>query len=171
MYDFLGENGSQDKTPQFLTPRAFPGYTFTYNHTLLAQRVHDILTLIAYASSDERAGQIDLIGVNGAAPWAAAASALAGGAVDRLAVDTQSFRFIELESYRDPDFVPGAVKYGDLPGILSLSAPRPIWVAGEDEAPVLVSAVYKASGKKDGVTLFEGSGDATIQSLVSWLLR
>ena len=169
--EFLGENGSPDKTRKVLNPRAFAGYTFTYNHTLFAQRVHDILTLITYASSDQRVGQIDLIGVNGAAPWAAAASALAGGAVDRLGVDTRSFRFIELESYRDPDFLPGAVKYGDLPGILSLSAPRPIWVAGEAEAPVLVSAVYQASGKKDGVTLFEGSGEAMIQSLVSWLLR
>ena len=91
--------------------------------------------------------------------------------MDRLAVDTRSFRFIELESYRDPNFLPGAVKYGDLPGLLSLSAPRPIWVAGEAEVPVTVSAVYQASGKKDGVTSFDGSGETAIQALVKWLLR
>src|SRR6185295_14704493 len=27
----------------------FPGYTFGYNRTVLAERVHDILTLVAYA--------------------------------------------------------------------------------------------------------------------------
>ena len=169
--EFLGENKPPGQTRKILNPRAFAGYTFTYNHTLFAQRVHDILKLIAYASSDERTRRIDLVGVNGAAPWAAAASALAGGVVDRLAVDTRSFRFIELESYRDPNFLPGAVKYGDLPGLLSLSAPRPIWVAGEAEVPVTVSAVYQASGKKDGVTSFDGSGEAAIQALVKWLLR
>ena len=169
--EFLGENTPPNQTRKVLNPRPFAGYTFTYNHTLFAQRVHDILTLIAYASSDERTQQIDLVGVNGAAPWAAAANALAGGVVDRLAVDTRSFRFVELESYRDPNFLPGGVKYGDLPGILSLSAPRPIWVSGEVEIPITVSAVYQASGKKDAVTLFEGSGEAAIQSLVSWLLR
>ncbi len=169
--EFLGENKPSDQTRKVLNPRPFAGYTFTYNHTLFAQRVHDILTLIAHASSDEHTQRIDLIGVNGAAPWAAAASALAGSVVDRLGVDTQSFRFVELESYRDPDFLPGAVKYGDLPGILSLSAPRPIWVGGEVKLPVAVSAVYQASGSGTSVTSFDGSGKAAIQSLVSWLLR
>ena len=169
--EFLAENKPPGQTRKVLNSQAFAGYTFTYNHTLFAQRVHDILKLIAYASSDERTRRIDLVGVNGATPWAAAASALAGGVVDRLAVDTRSFRFIELESYRDPNFLPGAVKYGDLPGLLSLSAPRPIWVAGEAEVPVTVSAVYQASGKKDGVTSFDGSGEAAIQALVKWLLR
>ncbi len=169
--EFLGENSPPEQTRKVLNPRPFAGYTFTYNHTLFAQRVHDVLTLIAYASSDERTRRIDLVGVNGAAPWTAAASALAGGLVDRLAVDTRSFRFIELESYRDPNFLPGAVKYGDLPGLLSLTAPRPIWVAGEAKVPDTLSAVYQASGKKGAVALFDGSGEAAIQELVDWLLR
>ena len=29
------------------------------------------------------------------------------------------------------NFVPGAVKYGDLHALLALNAPRPLWVAGE----------------------------------------
>ncbi len=169
--EFLGENEPPRQTRKVLNSRPFAGYTFTYNHTLFAQRVHDILTLIAYASSDDRTQQLDLIGVNGAAPWAAAASAVADRVVDRLAVDTKSFRFIGLESYRDPDFLPGAVKYGDLPGLLSLSAPRPIWVGGEAKVPLMVSALYQASGKSNSVTLFDGSAEATIQALVRWVIH
>ena len=63
------------------------------------------------------------------------------------------------------------MKYGDLPGLLSLTAPRPIWVAGEAKVPDTLSAVYQASGKKGAVALFDGSGEAAIQELVDWLLR
>ena len=38
----------------------------------------------------------------------------AGAAVSRVAVDTAGFRFEKVASIDDPDFWPGAVKYGDL---------------------------------------------------------
>ena len=78
--------------------------------------------------------ELTLIGADGAGPWAAAASARAGDAVSRAIVDTGGFRFASLTSYLDPDFLPGAVKYGDLPALLALSGPR-LWVAGEKAAP------------------------------------
>jgi hypothetical protein len=54
--------------------------------------------------------------------------------VSRAIVDTKGFRFAGLDSYLHPDFLPGAVKYGDLPGLLALSAPR-LWIAGEKTVP------------------------------------
>lgn len=47
-----------------------------------------------------------------------------------LAVDTEGFRFSTTGIY-DPNFLPGAVKYGDLPTLLALTAPTPLWLAGE----------------------------------------
>ena len=39
-------------------------------------------------------------------------------------IDDLTFRFANLKSYRDPDFLPGAVKYGDLPALLKISHAR-----------------------------------------------
>ena len=59
-------------------------------------------------------------GVEGAGVIAAAASALAEGSVAQLVTDLEGFRFAALKSAWDVNFLPGAVKYGDVEGILSL---------------------------------------------------
>jgi hypothetical protein len=71
--------------------------------------------------------------MHGAGHWAAAARAIAGGDIDRCAVETEGFRFGQLTSFWDGDFLPGAVKYGDLNGLLVQSAPRSLWVKDKDE--------------------------------------
>jgi dienelactone hydrolase len=152
-------------------PREFAGFTFGYNHTLFAQRVHDILTLIAYVRGDDHAAKgVHLLGVNGAGPLVAAARVVAASAVDRAAVDTAGFRFADLTSYRDPNFLPGAVKYGDLPAMLALSSPLPLWIGGEQgKLPTPIQAAYDASGKPDAVTSspLQNATDAA----VGWLLN
>ena len=45
-------------------------------------------------------------------------------------MDTEGFRFSTTTLY-DPNFLPGAVKYGDMPTLLALTAPTPLWLAGE----------------------------------------
>jgi hypothetical protein len=115
---------------------------------------------------------VDLVGVEGAGPWAAAARAQAGAAVGRAVVDTQGFRFRNLTSYRDLNFLPGAVKYGDLPGLLALSAPHKLWLAGEEgEVPAIVSAAYKAAGRADHVVSFSGDRGDAARAAVKWLLE
>ena len=71
---------------------------------------------------------IDLVGLDGGAAWVAAAKAQAGKAVDRVAIDTAGFRFAKAKSIDDPDFWPGAVKYGDLPAVLALDAEGELWL-------------------------------------------
>ncbi len=111
--------------------RAFAGYTYGYNDTLFAQRVHDILTILA--TMTEEADTITLIGSDGAAPLAAVAAALAGDAVTNLALDTGGFRFATLTDYRDVNFLSGAVKYGDLSGVLNLCSPKSTFVRTAEE--------------------------------------
>ena len=103
--------------------REFAGYTHGYNHSVFAQRTHDVLTLIAYARSTG-AKHVHLVGSGKTGPIAAAAGAIAGDQVDRVIVDNADFRFADIASYRHPDFIPGAVKYGDLPGLLSILPPE-----------------------------------------------
>jgi hypothetical protein len=153
--EFLSDGVPLTEGRASTNPRAYAGYTFGYNDPLFAQRVHDILTLVSFARSDEfGAKRIHLVGVNGAGPWAAAARAGAGDEVDVTAIDTEGFRFADLESYRDVNFLPGAVKYGDLPALLALAAPHKLWISGETEKSLgVVTAAYAASRRSQNLTI------------------
>lgn len=131
--------------PKVANPREYAGFTYGYNAPLFSQRVHDLLTLLAFVSTyEQKPKEIALIGTNGAGPWVAAARAQAGDVVTRAVVDAPGFRFAALKSWRHPDFLPGALKYGDLPAILGLSAPQPLWLIGE-APPASLKAAYAAT--------------------------
>ena len=151
-------------------PREFAGYTYCYNDTLFARRVHDTLTLVSFASDQEhKAKQIHMIGINGAGPLVAMARAIAGNAVDNAAIDTAGFRFANLTSYRDVNFLPGSVKYGDLPAILALCSPHPLWLAGEKgRIPGVLQSAYAAAEARNAVN--SSSSANTTREAVSWLL-
>jgi hypothetical protein len=164
--------GDQRLTQQAVVKntRESAAYTFCYNETVFASRVHDVLTLVTWIRNDEhKPKRLNVIGVDGAAAIAAAARAIAGGAVNKLAVDTAGFRFADLTSYRDPDFVPGAVKYGDLPSLLALSAPHPLWFGGEQgKVPEITISAYNAAEQQDQVT--SSAQQNAADAAVGWLL-
>jgi hypothetical protein len=148
-------------------PRTYAGYSYTYNNTLFVQRVHDLLTMTAWVNGNEHGPDaLHAVGVNGGAPLLAAARVIAGDQLTNVAVVTKGFQFGSLNRWQDAQFVPGAVKYGDLPGLLSLSAPYPLWVGNESELP-LVAGAYKPSG----ALTFGGQTGNSISDAVSWLLR
>jgi dienelactone hydrolase len=145
-------------------------YTFGYNRALFAQRVHDVLTLVRFIQTDEQHGpeKIHLVGLGPVAgPIAAAARAQAGGAIAKAAIDTGGFRFASLDRVSDPMFLPGAVKYHDVPGLLALSAPQPLWLAGEGDGAT-VAAAYAAGGQPDALTTAK---TADVSAAVDWLVH
>jgi dienelactone hydrolase len=170
--EFLADGKPLDQNRVVSNPREYAGFTYGYNDTLFAQRVHDILTLVSFVRNDEHhPDRVDLVGIHGAGPWVVAARAVARDAVDRALVNTGGFRFVDLKSYRDVNFLSGAVKYGDLPGLLSLSAPGDLWLVGEDgKLPEIVAAAYQAAGNPDGVTSFAGSLTEARRAAIDWLL-
>ncbi|NNE00651.1 MAG: hypothetical protein HKN47_25325, partial [Pirellulaceae bacterium] len=102
--------------------RSYSAFTFGYNRTLVAQRVGDLLSVVRHANHLAK-GNIRLVATGGAAPWAAAAAPMIPSQyLQRTLIDTQGFRFANVESYRDANFVPGAVKYGDLPVLLAIGS-------------------------------------------------
>jgi hypothetical protein len=151
----------------------YAGYTFGYNQSLFAQRAADILTVIAFVRGhDLKPEKVHLIGLDGpAGAWAAAARAQAGEAVDRAAIGTAGFRFANLKAIDDPNFLPGAVKYGDLPGLLALAAPGELWINGEREVPAIVSAAYSAAGKADAVKLVDPADADVAEAAAAWIAR
>jgi hypothetical protein len=92
--------------------------------------------------------ELILVGTGGAGPIAATAGAIAGDAVQQVIIDTQGFRFASITSYLDPNFFPGAIKYGDLPAILALNAPRPLILIGEETVPSKTGFLYSRMGKQ-----------------------
>ncbi|MHC4628768.1 MAG: acetylxylan esterase, partial [Planctomycetota bacterium] len=167
--EFLADSKPLTEARASSNPRAFTGYTFGYNHPLFAQRVHDVLTLVSFACG-EQFKHIHLVGVNGAGAIVAAALSQAGADVDSAAVDTGGFRFANLESYRDVNFLPGAVKYGDLPALLALSTPHRLLVCGETEESLgIVKSAYAASGRAQHLSIDHGQRQGISARILQWL--
>ena len=148
--EFLAPGQTLLEARQVKNPREFAAFTLGYNRALCAQRAHDVLSIVSWLRYAEplRSDVIGLLSCKGTAPWAAAALAQSRGAVDRAAIDTAGFRFANLKSVRDINLLPGVVKYGDLPGLLSLAGPMSLWLAGEgSEVPAIIAAGYRSAGQ------------------------
>jgi len=180
---FLQGGEPVKQTRVVANPREFAGYTFGYNPALFAQRTDDVLSIVSFLRHanvgpcpNPDLKNISIAGWNGSGPIVAAAGALAGDAIDRTAIDTQRFRFGQLLDYRDPMFLPGGAKYLDLPGLIALHVPRPLWLAGEGSQPATITAAYNAASLTDGVVtygLVPFTGEAAQQEAAAsqWLLK
>ncbi len=168
--EFLPTGEALQQTPRVKNPREAAAYTFGYNHTVFASRVHDVLTLIAFARQRMPEQQVDLAGLSGSGPWAAAALSVVGDAVDKAVVDTWGFRFATVDDLHSPEFLPGGAKYFDLPGMLALARSR-IWLAGESENTVSVLIqTWQATDRSDHLTIYDGPEDEIPAQAVRWLL-
>ena len=146
------------------------------HHALFAQRTHDVLSLVKFlrsakVGSHTNPSSVVVAGFGGSSPIVAAARALAGDAIDRAAVDTGGFRFGKVLDYRDPQFLPGGAKYLDLPGMLALGAPHPLWLAGEGSRLELISAAYDAGGQAKQFSVFSGDDSQKEAAAIEWLLK
>ena len=170
--EFLADGQPVKQTRKVKNPREAGAYTFGYNDTLFAQRVHDILTVVSFVkNSDRKSKQVDLVGLGEAGPWVAAARAQAGAAVDHAAVSTGGFRFGKVLAIHDVAFLPGGAKYGDLPGMLALGAPSPLWIAGEgNEGPELTREIYQLAGAAKNLVCYQGAAGGEGDAVVKWLL-
>jgi dienelactone hydrolase len=168
--DVLGTGElSLDKQP-IVDPK-YAGFTFGYNRPLLAQRVHDILTAVAFVRGNEKTKQVDLVGWEQAGPWVMLARALCGNAVARTAADVNAFSFEKVKTTDDPMMLPGAVKYGGLYALTGLAAPGELYLHHMDRAATeswlpSAYAAFNAAGN------FVQKADKVGQDGVAdWLLR
>jgi hypothetical protein len=131
--EFLADGKPVTQTRRVKNPREAGAFTFGYNHTLFAQRVHDVLAVVKFVRDHERkSDSIDVIGLGAAGPWVAAALPLAKGSINRAVIEPGDFRFGKIMDLHDPGFLPGGAKYGDLPGMIALSEPVKVLNVGKD---------------------------------------
>ncbi|NDB77334.1 MAG: acetylxylan esterase, partial [Verrucomicrobia bacterium] len=79
---------------------------------------------------------------------------------------SSGFRFGKLLDFRDPSFLPGGAKYGDVPGLLALNAPAKLWIGGE-AAPALTAKLYQAANAAGALT---ANAQADRGAAARWLL-
>jgi dienelactone hydrolase len=149
----------------------YAGFTFGYNRTPLANRVHDILTCVAYARNDPKVNTVHLIGFGNAGPWVIIARALCGDAVERTVADVNRFRFDAIQTTADEMILPGALKYGGLPAFAALCAPGELFLYNHRGTGVggTVKEIYRLVGAS-GHFRHESDETATPEAIADWLL-
>ncbi len=149
----------------------FAGYTFGYNRPLLAQRVHDIVTAVAFAKGHEKTKQVHLVGWEKAGPWVLLARPLCGDAVARTAADFDGFRFEKVRQTDDEMMLPGGLKYGGLAALAALAAPAELYAHGHRGTGVgqWLKSAYAVAGAADKL---QRNGEKTSpEKVLAWLLR
>jgi hypothetical protein len=127
--DFLSP-GEEAKYP---VNAGFPGYTYCYNQPLIAHRVRDIVLAhdwLAHNLTSKKPGMVHLIGTGGAGLWALLAQAQMQTPAEKTVVDLNRFTFQEVSSPDDPNLLPGALRYGDVPGLAVLAARSALTIFG-----------------------------------------
>jgi hypothetical protein len=169
----LDAYGTGELTPDkpYKVDDKFAGYTYGYNRSVLANRVHDILTAVAFVKGHEKTKTVDLLGIDKAGPWVLLARALCGDAVRRTGADMNGFRFDKVRKTNDEMMLPGGLKYGGLAALALLAAPAELYVhdhRGTGSGPwfKLVYAAAKADDK-----LQRESEKQPTAKVIEWLLR
>ena len=164
-------DGPLRKAPVAPDQRPVPSLTYGYNRTPVAHRVGDLLAA-GRAARQIVPGirQASLIAVDDSAPYAAVALTLSDQPFDRALVSTGGFRFAYLGDWRDPRFLPGAVMYGDVPGLLAAAAPMPLSIHGESsQAIAIVEQAYASTAAPGGLAILNEatSIDAAIEEFAA----
>ena len=127
--------------------RAYSAFSYGYNRSLSAERSSDLLTVIAATKQrmveNGQTLPLYLIGDKKTASWAVPTAAIAGTILDHAFLCTDGFRYGDIMDFKEEEFVPGSVKYGDIPSLLALRAPHPMTIIGEGETPNVVIDSYQ----------------------------
>jgi dienelactone hydrolase len=180
--DLLG-TGEQVREKAFAVDKGFAGYTYGYNRSLLAQRVHDALTAISFirrtfqknalvlGGQEEKGEPVHLVGWEEFGPVAVLAAALARDSVAKTAADLNQFDFAAIKDPADPMMLPGAVKYGGLAAFLALCAPGEVLVHNHKGTGTgqVSRAAYEAAGAADKLT--RSADKLAPDKVVEWLVK
>jgi dienelactone hydrolase len=119
------EGATLTEQPLVSNPRLAAAYTYAYNLPLFSKKARQLGSTIAWITTQYPDKQIAINASGADAALAAAAVACAeqlnkGPLVNvTVQLDTAGFRFAKAASIRDPNFLPGAARYWDVPGLVA----------------------------------------------------
>jgi Abhydrolase family len=171
---FLTGEFGEARRPRVKDDDKFAGYNDGYNRTVLANRVRDLLTLIAFADQSKPRA-IHLIAVDRAGVWALLARALAGPSVKNAAIDVAGFDFTQVHQPDDEMMLPGGLKYGGLLGFAPVFADSPgatqIYRAPRPNAPWLSSTSTRSHLLGPQTTVHTSTTAPRVDQMVRWLIQ
>lgn len=148
------------------------GFFPCFNRTLLAQRVHDVLTAVAYLRGKPNIKGVNLVGLGEAGPWCLLARGLCGDAVLRTAVDVNGFSFSRVKDVDDPMYIPGALHYGDLACLAALAAPGELFLSNvRDLDASWIKDAYGAANVRSDSDALRIEREPASSEFISWLTR
>lgn len=122
---FQGEIGGEsklEKTRRVKNPREAAAYTFGYNHTVCAQRAHDLANLLTLVIHHERKPtRVTLAGLDQTGAIGAAALTMSDFDVSRLVLPSTAVNALDVNEIHSSYFLPGSLKYGGVKGMLTAS--------------------------------------------------
>lgn len=107
----------------------YMGMVLCHNRSVLAERVHDLLSVIALAQGWKRTRAIHLVGFHDAGVEALLTRALAGEKIARAAIDLGEFDFDQVKDVADLRLLPGGRKYGGITSFISLCKGGRVFIA------------------------------------------
>lgn len=92
----------------------YVGFALCHNRSILAERVHDLLSVVAFVRGWDKTRAVHLVGLGGAGVEALLARTIAGNAVVRAGIDLDGFSFSQVREPNDEMLLPGGLKYGSI---------------------------------------------------------
>ena len=167
--EFLKDGKSVTTTP--LIEGQSVDYALGNRRPLFSERVFDVMTSVSFLRNRSRGkSKVFVLGLSGGGHWVAGACGRAGNDIAAIAIDTAGFRFANLKDAQHVNFLPGAAKYHDLPGMMALCAPHKMWLAGEKSIPKILQRTYAATRTGKQVTLFKGKQSDLPEAAASWIV-
>lgn len=129
-------------------PSPGTGFFTTYNRTLLAERVQDVLTSLAFLRSRRGVRAVHLAGVGAMGPVCLLARGM-DPAVARTAVDADAFEYAVDRDETAERQLPGILRFGGLRAAVALAAPRPLLLhhTGSALDPAWARKAYELEGR------------------------
>jgi dienelactone hydrolase len=147
----------------------YSGYTFGYNKTTIAQRVHDLLTTVAAVQKETGDKKLHLVGTGDAGIWCLLAGALLEAPVNSMIVNLGGFSFEEISQTSDPNYLPGALRYGNIGGLGMLARAKQLIVGGIAEDSPTAGQLKRGQTARDG-KLILSANDLNPLQIVTRLL-
>lgn len=149
---------------------SFFAYHTTYNRTVTANRVRDVVTAAACLRRRSGFSSISLVGIGTAGPWSLLACGLCPQIV-RAVIDLDRFDVDDDQAYEEHLFIPVIRRLGGLSTAAALATPADLFLhnAGPALDPDDTEDAYRAAGAKERLRTQREPAD--IRQIIDWVVE
>ena len=145
-------------------------YFTTYNRTVTANRVQDIITAVAWLRRSSGHASVSLVGIGAAGPWCLLACGLCPQVV-RAVIDTDRFDTEPDGTYEEKLFIPVLRRLGGLSAAAALATPAELYLHNTADTFQTedIESAYRVAEAMDRLRVQRASAD--MGQVVSWIVE